>query len=161
MGDARTTLEHVPSFVLETRIAAPSERCFDLSLSVDAHIGSMSASGERAVAGVTSGVMGAGETVTWRARHFGVRIRMTSQITAYERPARFIDQQITGPFARWWHEHEFVADGDNTLMIDRIAFAAPLGVLGRIAERLVLDRYMRRLILERNAWLKRELEQGA
>lgn len=44
-------------------------------------------------------------------------------------------------------------------MRDVIDFAAPWGPLGRLADRLVLDRYMRSLIVERNAWLKTELER--
>ncbi|SJM66126.1 SRPBCC family protein [Gulosibacter sp. 10] len=148
----------MPTLLLETRVMAPIDRCFALSLSIDAHTGSMEASGERAVAGVTSGEIGPGETVTWRARHFGLPFRLTSVISEYERPTRFVDEQVRGPFARWWHEHRFVPDGDATVMIDRIEFAAPLGVLGRLVERMVLTSYMERLILQRNRWLKRALE---
>jgi hypothetical protein len=63
---------------LETVIAAPIGDCFELSLSVDAHTASMRVSGERAVGGVTSGIMKLGDTVTWRARHVGIVFRMTS-----------------------------------------------------------------------------------
>lgn len=146
------------SFTLTTRIAAPIEQCFALSLSIDAHTGSMGQTSERAVAGVTSGEIGFGEMVTWSARHFGIRLRMTSTISAYERPNRFVDEQVSGPFKHWWHEHEFIADGDSTLMIDRIEFAAPFKFIGRIVERVFLARYMERLIRRRNDWLKRELE---
>src|SRR6266487_7011670 len=108
------------SIRLETVIAAPIGDCFDLSLSVDAHRASMSQSGERAIGGVTSGVMKLGDTVTWRARHFGIPVRMTSAITEYERPVRFVDEQQRGPFERWRHEHIFTAvdDGTKTLMVD-------------------------------------------
>lgn len=148
----------VPSFVLATQIVASVEQCFALSLSIDAHTGSMARAKELAVAGVTSGEIGLGETVTWSARHFGIRFRMTSKITEFDRPKRFVDEQISGPFKRWWHEHEFVADENGTLMIDRIEFDAPLGFLGSIAETLILGRYMEQLIVQRNAWLKNELE---
>ena len=144
-------------FVTETRIPASPERCFDLSLSIDAHTASMAGSGERAVAGVTSGRIGPGETVTWRARHFGIPFRMTSLISDYDRPRRFVDEQVRGPFARWRHEHEFSAVDGGTLMTDRIEFAVPLGILGRAVERCVLGGYMERLIRERNAWLRSEL----
>ncbi len=146
------------SFELTTRIAAPIEKCFALSLSIDAHTQSMGRSREHAVAGVTNGEIGFGETVTWSARHFGIRFRMTSRITRFERPTHFVDEQISGPFSRWWHEHEFVAAGDTTLMVDRIEFRAPCGVLGRCVEKLFLARYMERLIAQRNEWLQRELE---
>jgi ligand-binding SRPBCC domain-containing protein len=104
----------------------------------------MAASGERGVAGVTSGVMKLGDTVTWRARHFGITFRMTSAITEYERPIRFVDAELHGPFQRWWHEHTFTAapGGAGTRMIDRVEFGSPLGPLGGIVDGLVLNRYM-------------------
>ena len=148
------------SFRLETAIAAPPTECFDLSLSVDAHTDSMAASGERAIAGVTTGVMNLGDSVTWRARHFGIPFRMTSAITEFERPHRFVDQQQHGPFAQWWHEHTFTAiSADETLMMDIVEFRSPLGLLGTIADRVVLDHYLPRLIRRRNAWLKTTLER--
>jgi ligand-binding SRPBCC domain-containing protein len=144
---------------LETVIAAPIGGCFDLSLSVDAHTASMSASGERAVGGVTSGVMRLGDTVTWRARHFGIVFRMTSAITEYDYPSRFVDEQQRGPFRRWWHEHTFTALPDGrTQMIDVVEFRSPLGPAGAIADRLVLNHYMPRLLRHRNTWLKASLE---
>ena len=54
---------------LETRIDAPPERCFDLSRSVELHLEAAAATDERAVDGVTAGLLGAGDTVTWEARH--------------------------------------------------------------------------------------------
>jgi hypothetical protein len=56
---------------LATSIAAPTERVFDLARSIDLHTERTAGTGERAVAGVTSGLIGLGEEVTWRARHFG------------------------------------------------------------------------------------------
>lgn len=143
---------------LETRIAATPAECFALSLSVDAHTSSMSDSRERAVGGVTSGEMRAGQTVTWRAVHFGIPWRMTSLISAYGAPHRFVDEQVSGPFARWHHEHRFEPDGSGTRMLDLVEFAAPLGPLGRIAERIALRRYMTRLLERRNVWLRETLE---
>ena len=100
--------ETVPStFTLETRSSHAAEQLFDLSLSIDAHLGSMSDSGERAVAGVTSGQIGLGEEVTWRARHFGIWFTMTSRIVELDRPHRFVDEQVKGPFRSFVHEHSF------------------------------------------------------
>jgi ligand-binding SRPBCC domain-containing protein len=101
-----------------------------------------------------------GDTVTWWARHFGIPVRMTSAITEYERPVRFVDEQQRGPFQRWWHEHTFipVLDG-KTLMVDVVEFGSPLGVLGAVVDRLVLDRYMHHLLHQRNVWLKAALEE--
>jgi len=149
----------VPSIRLETVIAAPVGECFDLSLSVDAHTASMSASGERAIGGVTSGVMKHGDTVTWRARHFGITFRMTSAITDYQYPLRFVDEQQRGPFRRWWHEHTFTAMANGaTRMTDVVEFRSPLGLLGTMADRLVLGYYLPYLLRQRNTWLKSTLE---
>jgi ligand-binding SRPBCC domain-containing protein len=149
----------VPFIRLETVIAAPVADCFDLSLSVDAHTASMSGSGERAIGGVTSGVMKLGDSVTWRARHFGIVFRMTSAITEYQYPHRFVDEQQRGPFGRWRHEHTFtvIADG-ATQMTDVVEFRSPLGLLGSIADRLALRHYMPHLLRQRNACLKNALE---
>jgi ligand-binding SRPBCC domain-containing protein len=147
------------SFRVVTDLDAAPEQAFALALDIGAHERSMAASSERAVAGTTSGTIGLGETVTWRARHFGVVWRMTSRITALEAPHRFVDEQVRGPFARFHHVHRFEPSARGTRMVDDIVFRAPLGPLGRIAERVALARYLPRLIAERNESLARELAQ--
>lgn len=151
----------MPKIVLTTRLPATPAECFDLSLSVDAHTGSMGRHRERATAGVTSGVMGLGDTVTWRATHFGLPFTMTAQVTEHEAPRRFVDEQVSGPFRRWWHEHTFVEDAGGTDMTDTVEFLAPLGALGRVAETVLLTRYMTRLLEQRNAWLRESLDASA
>lgn len=143
----------MPRIELITEIPVLPEKCFELSLSVDAHQASMSDSGERAVDGVRSGVMRLGDTVTWRARHFGIPFTMTSVISEYDAPSRFVDEQTSGPFRRWWHEHRFEGTPSGTLMTDVVEFESPAGSLGRIVNRLVLTSYMTRLLEQRNAWL--------
>ncbi|MFE7223877.1 SRPBCC family protein [Nocardioides sp. NPDC057577] len=147
----------MPRIVLTTQISATPERCFELSLSVDAHRSSMSDSGERAIAGVTSGVMRRGDSVTWRARHFGIPFTMTSVISQYDAPHRFVDEQRSGPFRRWWHEHRFEPAAGGTLMTDVVEFEAPAGSIGRLVNLVVLTRYMTTLLERRNAWLRAAL----
>lgn len=145
------------AFRVVTELPVPPERAFALSLDIGAHERSMAASDEHAVAGTTTGTIGLGESVTWRARHFGIVWRMTSRITALEAPHRFVDEQVRGPFARFRHEHRFEPSADGTRMVDEIEFRAPLGVLGIVAERVALARYLPRLIRDRNASLAAEL----
>lgn len=147
----------MPFIRLETNLPSTREAAFELSLSVDAHTSSMSRSGERAIAGVTSGGMTLGDTVTWRARHFGFPFTMTSRISAHEAPDRFVDEQVAGPFAVWHHEHLFESTPDGVLMIDLVEFASPAGWVGRLVDRLVLIRYMTHLLEQRNTWLAGEL----
>ncbi len=145
---------------LETLINAPIHRCFDLALSVDLHRRSMAQAQERPIAGVTRGGMKLGDTVTWEAVHFRVKQHLTSKITIYERPFRFRDDMQQGPFKSMYHIHEFVPRLDGTLMIDVFTYSAPFGVLGRAAEKLVLNAYLRKLLLIRNDYLKKAAEAG-
>jgi ligand-binding SRPBCC domain-containing protein len=141
-------------------IDAPADVCFDLARSVDAHVASTRQSGERAVAGRTSGLLELGESVTWRARHFGVTQELTSRITAFDRPRHFRDEMVKGAFSRIVHDHYFEPAGAGTRMIDVFDFAAPLGWLGAIAETVLLTRYMRRLLERRNQVLKEMAESA-
>jgi ligand-binding SRPBCC domain-containing protein len=150
----------MPTIRLETFIDASLERCFDLSLSVDLHRHSVAHTHERPVAGVTSGMMSLGDTVTWEAVHFGIKQRLTSKITTYERPFRFTDEMIRGVFQEMSHLHIFVPQSAGTLMIDLFTFRAPLGMLGRLAEALFLTRYMKKMLLTRNGYLKQVAEAG-
>jgi ligand-binding SRPBCC domain-containing protein len=113
----------------------------------------MSRSGERVVGGVRSGVMELGDTVTWRARHFGLPFTMTSRITDLVAPSRFVDEQVSGPFAHWWHEHVFEQLEETTLMTDTVEFTSPAGPIGRVIDAVILTSYMTRLLTQRNQWL--------
>lgn len=143
---------------LVTDIAAPVGRVFDLARDLDLHAQSMARTGECAIAGRISGRIELGETVTWRARHFGICWSLTSRITALERPTRFVDIQVRGPFERFRHEHRFEAIAGGTRMTDHWEHVAPFGAVGRLVDRVVLASYMRRQLLARNAALRRAAE---
>jgi len=140
-------------FAQVTILPVSPPRAFELSLSVEAHLRSMARSRERAVGAVTSGTLTLDDEVTWRAWHFGVPWTMTSRITEYDPPHRFVDDQVRGPFRAFRHEHLFTESDDGTVMTDRVAFTAPFGVLGRVTERVVLRRYLAHLIGARNRYL--------
>ena len=154
------TRQMAVTFECKTTIEASQPAVFDMSLSVDAHLESMTGSKERAIAGVTKGSIGLGEEVTWRAVHFGLPFRMTSRITELERPTRFVDEQARGPFRWFRHEHLFTANDARTLMTDRVSFQAPVAGAGWAVERALLGGYMKKLIEERGAYLKRAAEGG-
>lgn len=143
------------TFTVVTDAPVDVRRLFAISLDIDAHMASMTQSGERAIGGTTTGSIGLGETVTWRARHFGIWFTMTSQITALEEPRRFVDEQVRGPFRAFVHEHRFETTHSGCRMTDTITVGSP--VLGRLAERAVLVPYLRHLIVKRNAHLLAEL----
>jgi ligand-binding SRPBCC domain-containing protein len=142
-------------FECTTVLPTDIETAFALALDIDEHLASMASSGERVIGGVRTGTIGLGEEVTWRARHFGVPFTMTSRITALERPSPFVDEQVRGPFRRFRHEHRFEVVDGGTRLFDEVEFDAPFGPIGRVFERLLLERYLRQLIDQRNAHLLR------
>ncbi|MFH8612509.1 SRPBCC family protein [Streptomyces sp. NPDC018029] len=141
-------------FEVVTAVAAPPDQVFAVCLDVESHTRSMADSSERAVGGRTRGELALGDTVTFQARHLGLTWRLKARITSYDRPRCFVDEQESGPFKRWRHAHHFEPDGTGgTIMRDVIDFASPLEPVGRIVDRLLLRRYMSRLIRIRNAYL--------
>lgn len=151
----------VPIIELHTSVDAPIERVFDLCRSVDAHVETAHATGERPVGGVTTGLLALGDRVTWSARHLGWRWRVTSQITAFDRPRSFRDSMVSGVFRRFDHDHEFAVRGETTLVRDVFDFTSPWGPLGRLAEALLVTRHMRRFLERRMRGLKRIAESEA
>jgi ligand-binding SRPBCC domain-containing protein len=143
---------------IETWIDAPIERAFDAARDLDLHAESIPGTDERAVAGKLSGLIGADEEVTWRGRHFGVTQHFTSRIMVFDPPRHFRDQMQRGAFSSFVHDHFFSVEGGRTLMVDALTFTAPLGILGRIAERLVLRRYLERLLRHRGLVIKAACE---
>jgi len=144
-----------------TVIQAPIERCFDLARSVEVHLAGNEHWGETAVAlaGVTSGLVGLAQRVTWRAKHFGVWQTLTSEITAMQPPAYFQDKMVQGIFRFMEHDHLFRSlSSGRTEMKDFFSFAAPLPILGRLAEIIFLRRYMDSLLHERNVVIKQIAE---
>jgi ligand-binding SRPBCC domain-containing protein len=138
-----------------TTIDAPATRCFDLARSVEAHVQSAGLSGEKVVGGKTCGLLELGDDVTWEARHFGIRQRLTSRITVFQAPSYFQDRMVRGAFRFLEHDHYFEpAEGGGTNMIDVLRFSAPFGPIGWLTERMFLARHLRRFLETRGLALK-------
>jgi ligand-binding SRPBCC domain-containing protein len=150
----------MPVIELFTVIRAPRERVFDLARSIDAHQESARGTEERAVAGVTKGLIGLNGEVTWEARHFGVRQRLTVRVTAFDRPKYFQDVMNSGAFKSMVHDHTFAEHSAGTLMSDRFEFRSPLGIFGAMIDRVFLASYMRRFLVRRNEVLKQLAESA-
>jgi len=150
----------VPKIELITTINAPTQKCFDIARDIDVHVASTAHTGERAIAGRTSGLIGLGETVTWRAKHFGIWQNLTSKITAFDPPHFFADEMVSGAFKSFRHEHYFTGDDKQTIIRDEFMFEAPFGLLGRLANWLFLKRYMTGLLVKRNEVIKQEAEKN-
>ena len=146
---------------LEVFIEAPVERVFDLSRSIYLHMRSASQTNEKAVSGKTSGLIGLNETVTWRARHFGIYQHLTVKITDFQRPFSFTDVMLKGAFASMNHRHIFEAQGSGTKMTDVFEFSSPFGWIGRAVDFIYLKEYMKQFLIIRNNEIKRVAESDA
>lgn len=144
-----------------TRILAPIQRCFDLARSVEVHVLGNVHFKESAIAigGRTAGLIEKDERVTWRARHFWIWHELTSEITCSQRPVYFQDVMVRGIFRSMMHDHHFrQLPNGQTEMRDVFSFAAPVPILGRIAELMFLGGYMRKLLRERNQVIRQVAE---
>ena len=147
----------MPVIEFELEIEAPVERVFDLSRSVPVHLHSAHHTGEVLIDGPRA-LLGLDDQVTWEAKHLGLRRRLTARITAFDRPSHFRDSMVRGAFARFDHDHYFQTTGAKTIARERFDFTSPLGPIGRIADALFLERYMRRFLLGRATSVKRIAE---
>ena len=144
----------MPVITLKTSIRATLKRCFNLSRSIDLHVISTEHTNEEAVDGVTSGLINLDETVTWRAKHFGIYQNLTTKITEFDSPNFFVDEMVKGAFKGFRHEHHFEAIENGTLMTDIFDYQSPFGILGKLVDFIVLKRYMTKLLERRNDTIK-------
>ncbi|MBM7585302.1 ligand-binding SRPBCC domain-containing protein [Bacillus pakistanensis] len=148
----------MPTIKYQIYINAPIEHCFDLARNIDIHTQTVQHTKEKAIGGVTSGLIEERETVTWEAVHFGIKQRLTAQIIEMKKPDYFVDVMVKGAFHSFHHTHQFVKKQDGTLMVDIFHYKSPLGPIGVLADKLFLEKYMERFIIFRSKELKKIAE---
>lgn len=144
----------MPKIILKTLIKAEKSLVFDLTRSIDLHKISTQNSNETAISGKMDGLISLNESVTWRAKHFGVYHTLTSKITVFKAPDLFVDEMVSGIFKSFKHEHHFKDAANGTLMTDVFDYKSPLGLLGKLADQLFLKNYMTKFLAERNRTIK-------
>jgi ligand-binding SRPBCC domain-containing protein len=150
----------VPTVKLTTRVNAPVERCFDLYRSVSLHVDSYQHAHEQAVGTITAGLVGPGDVAAFRMRAFGFPYRMSVKVVAYDRPRHFRDSQTEGFFLRADHDHHFAVEDGTTVVTDVFDYTPRFSWLGTLLDRLILARYVRWTIGQKNANVKRVAEGG-
>lgn len=83
-----------------------------------------------------------GTLIDYRLRVRGIPMRWQSEITVWDPPHRFVDEQRRGPYRYWHHEHTFESRGDGTLVRDIVTYRAPLSWL---VNRLLVEPDLRRV----------------
>ena len=135
---------------LTTIAKSDKKTIFNLSRSIDFHQLSLNHTSEKAIAGITLGMIELGETVTWKARHFGWNLTHQSKITAMEHCTFFTDEMVKGCFRSFVHHHYFEGKEGYTKMIDEVLYETPYGILGKAFDYLILEKYLRKLLKKRN-----------
>ena len=148
----------MPKIHITFFIAAPIERVFDLSRSINLHQISTASTNEKAIDGVMTGLINKDETVTWQAKHLFKLRQFTSKITGMKSPDFFVDEMIKGDFTSFHHEHHFKTAENGTIVIDIIHFETPYGIIGKLANGLFLTSYLERLLTKRNEVIKEYAE---
>jgi ligand-binding SRPBCC domain-containing protein len=139
---------------LTTFIAAPIERVFNLSCSIDLHKISTAHTNEEAIDGITTGLIKLNETVTWQAKHLFKKRIFTSKIIEMETPTFFTDEMVKGDFKFFKHSHHFKAIDNGTIMIDVVLFESPFGFIGKLFNLIYLKNYLSKLLAKRNNCIK-------
>ena len=150
----------MPRIELKTIIKAEKQIVFDLARSIDLHEISTKQTNEKAIGGITSGLIELGQTVTWRAKHFGIYQKLTVRITNFRNPTYFTDEMLSGAFKKFKHEHFFEDIDQGTLMTDVFDYTSPLGILGKLADKVFLEKYMTIFLDRRNQTIKEFAESG-
>lgn len=142
-----------------TTFDRPIEEVFDAERNISLHSATQGHRSEKAISGVTSGLIENGQEVEWEAFHFGIKQRLRVRITDMKKPDYFRDEMIRGAFKTFRHEHIFKELGPGkTEKLDRMYIEAPLGLVGRLAEILFLGKYMRSFLRKKNQDLKALIE---
>jgi ligand-binding SRPBCC domain-containing protein len=150
----------MPLIHLTTFIAAPVDRVFDLSRSIELHKHTMKKFEEKPVAGRISGLMQPGDKITWRGKHLLKRRVWINSIAALEKPFTFIYEQMQGDFKQMKHELFFKECSNGTLLIDQFSFECSYGRLGEWFTNLYLTKYINSLLEQRNETIKRVAESN-
>lgn len=143
---------------ITTEIKAPIFTVFNNSRNIDLHQKSASQTQEKAIAGVTLGLIEKGETVTWKGKHFGIYIQHQSIISEMEFPTYFIDEQLKGYFKSFKHQHLFEQREGTTIMQDILQYETPFGIFGKLFDYFLLKKHLTKFLLYRNQVLKNTSE---
>jgi hypothetical protein len=151
---ARTVLRQ------STPVAAPAEEVFAL-FARPANLGALSPAAADMRFEALPDRVEVGTELAFTVKVGPTRARWVSQVESWEPPVSFVDVQVRGPFAAWWHEHRVVRDGAGSRIEDTVYFKAPLGPLGWLAEALFVRRMLREMFELRAHTLRLRFGAGA
>lgn len=109
----------------------------------------------------TMGEPGLGYEVVLKVRQFGIfTMRWKVKITEYTSPTLMSDEQVSGPFAYWKQTRLLRSVEGGTELTDIVEYEPPFGILGRIANALVIRNQVQQMFTYRQAATKQILESA-
>lgn len=148
----------MPQIIVKTEIDANIDTCFDLARDVGFYYNTLEKSTEIPIGGKTTGLMEAGDYVTWETNHLSLMQHLTLKVTEFEKPILFVDEMVCGEFKTYRHEYIFEVENDKTIMTDKFQFQSPYGILGKLVDWVFLKRHFKKLIVTRNKALRLQAE---
>ncbi|MFN8309867.1 MAG: SRPBCC family protein [Chitinophagales bacterium] len=93
-----------------------------------------------------SGKMYPGMIITYIVRPlFGIPLKWMTEITHVADRQYFVDEQRMGPYTLWHHEHKVEAIAGGVLMTDMVTYIPPFGILGALANRLLIRKKLQQI----------------
>ena len=152
----------MPTLTFETLVPAPLARVWAFHDDVTRALPALSPPAARVKILSADVPVRPGSRIAFTARGpLGFPVRWVARIVEHQPPdapdgaaARFVDEQESGPFASWRHEHRFERIGaDSTRLTDRVAYRVGFGPLGAIADALLVRRHVVAMFRHRHAVL--------
>ena len=102
-----------------------------------------------------------GQIIRYKVKILGVlSVHWVTEITHVNEPNYFVDEQRFGPYALWHHQHHFRKVENGVEMTDEVNYAIPMGVLGRIANWLFVERQVNAIFDHRYKVLEQYFEKS-
>jgi hypothetical protein len=139
----------MPTLIIETRINAVPEICFDLIRRASAETSEQKIIGE----------FEKEQIVIFQSSFFGFKQSLTVEVIEFERPKMFVDEMTAGNFKEFRHVHEFNFQKDNeTVLKDIFEWTSRFGIFGRMFDEVFLKKRLRKIVIRRNRRLKQIAE---
>ncbi|QVL30369.1 SRPBCC family protein [Telmatocola sphagniphila] len=159
-GDQRPSKNALQHFIRESRIAATPETVFQFHESPEA-LEKLIPPWENMKVSESAGSLKPGSRVVLAGKSGPIPMRWVALHTEYEPPRMFADQQLSGPFAWWYHRHEFIDDGaGGTILRDNVEYVAPMGAVGRILGGWLVRRKLAKMFTYRHQVTRQIVESG-
>lgn len=145
------------SLYAEQTVAAPIERVFDFFTDLNTLVQLTPPFVRLRILSTETKIWGPGQRLEYEIRPFVLPLRWVSEITEFDPPFRFTDEQVKGPYRRWRHVHHFYPLSTGTLIVDDVTYEIPFGFLGRIVHRIVIRRQLDAIFAFRRMRVERYL----